>query len=345
MEVVSRHSPFLMNLSILVVDDDEIILDALSKYIQVHGGHPYAVRKFSQALRLVETHQFDVALIDVLLNGEGSGFDLMKKCKEIDQDITIILITGKNVEDMMASLISENVYAVIKKPYDPFSLGLLLLQASRNTRDFRRNRYISENLRGKINSIQKDRDKIFFNTLLALSNALEQKDEYTRNHSEMVGDIAEKIAIEYSTEESYIEDVAIAGRLHDLGKIGIRDDILFKKDALTREEYDDIKKHPEMSYKIIKPVDSNGVISSFVLHHHERWNGEGYPHHLKGKSIPSGSRILAVADTFNALTSNRPYRQAQDYAFALQVLQEGSNVLFDPEIVEIFNRLVRTGRI
>lgn len=345
MEVISRHSPFLMNLSILVVDDDEIILDALSKYIQVHGGIPFAVRKFSQALRLVETHQFDVALIDILLNGEGSGFDLMKRCREIDQDLTTILITGKNVEDMITSLLSENVYAIIPKPYDPFSLGLLLLQASRNTRDFRRNRYVSENLRSKINNIQKDRDKIFFNTLLALSNALEQKDEYTRNHSEVVGDIAEKIAIEYSTEEDFIEDVAISGRLHDLGKIGIRDDILFKKEALTEEEYNDIKRHSEMSYKIIKPVDSKGVISSFVLHHHERWNGEGYPHRLKEKSIPSGARILAVADTFNALTSNRPYRKAQDNIFALQVIQEGASVLFDPEIVEIFNRLVRTGRI
>lgn len=339
------HTPFLMNLSILIVDDDEIILEAIKLYVQRHGGIPFAVRKISQAVHLIETHQFDVALIDILLNGEGSGFDLMKQCKRIDPEITVILMTGKHIEDMISDLLAENVYAVIPKPYDPLSLGLILLQASRNTRDFRRSRYISDNLREKVNIVQMERDKIFFNTLLSLSNALEQKDEYTRNHSEMVGNIAEKIAIEYSTDSSFIEDVAIAGRLHDLGKIGIRDDILFKKGPLTDAEHENIMHHPEMSYKIIKPVDSKGVISSFVLHHHERWNGEGYPHHLKEKCIPSGSRILAVADTFNALTSNRPYREAQDVAFAIQILQEGSAILFDPEIVEIFNRLVRIGRI
>lgn len=339
------HSSFLMNLSILIVDDHEDILNILKTFIQMHGGIAYTASRFAPAQHLVETHQFDVAIIDILLNGEGSGLELMDLLCQTDPELTIIFMTGQSIEDMISDIIKKNIYAVATKPFDMLSLGLLLLQASRNTRNLRRNRYVSTNLRDKINLIQVERDKIFLNTLLSLSNALEQKDGYTRNHSEVVGDLSEKIGLEYFSNETFIEDVGIAGRLHDLGKIGIRDDILFKRGPLTDEEYEEVKKHPEMSYKIIKPVDTKGDISSLVLHHHERWNGEGYPHRLKEKGIPAGARILAVSDTFNALTSNRPYREAKDADFALQVLYDGSAILFDPEIVEITHKLVRIGKI
>ena len=100
-----------------------------------------------------------------------------------------------------------------------------------------------------------------------------------------------------------------------------------------------------MSYKIVKPVDAIGAISSFILYHHERWNGEGYPHQLRDKNIPSGARILAVADVFNALVSNRPYREAMDVEKALQILLDGRSVLFDPEIVDILYKLVKVKKI
>jgi putative two-component system response regulator len=341
----TEHSSFLMNLTILVVDDHEDILEILKNFILMHGGIAHTTSKFGQVQHLVETHQFDAAVIDILLDGGGSGFELVDKISQIDPELTVILMTGKSIENMVHEIIKKNIYAVTVKPFNMLSLGLLLLQASRNTRNLRRNRYISTNLRGKINKIQLERDKIFLNTLLSLSNALEQKDGYTRNHSEVVGDLSEKIGLEYSTNEEFIEDVGIAGRLHDIGKIGIKDDILFKEGPLTDEEYEIVKKHPEMSYKIIKPVDTKGDISSLILHHHERWNGEGYPHRLKEKGIPAGARILAVSDTFNALLSNRPYRKARDLEFALQVLHDGSAILFDPEIVEIIHKLVRIGRI
>lgn len=341
---MNRHTAFLTNLSILVVDDDYTQLEMLKEFINLHGGLAYTSQLMSKAIDLVEDYQFDVMVSDIML-AEGTGFDLMDQAKNVDPCLTTILVGGKSVDEFIPLIIKKNAYAFIAKPYEMLSLGLLLLQASKNTRNLRRNIYVANHLREKLNKIQIERDKIFLNTLLSLSNALEQKDEYTRNHSEMVGAISEQICLEYSNDEDFLEAVVIAGKLHDLGKIGIKDDILFKRGPLSPEEYEIIKKHPEMSYKIVKPVDNEGRIASYILHHHERWDGDGYPHKLKETGIPVGARILAVSDTFNALTSNRPYRESKDVNFALGVLHDGASMQFDPEIVEILHRLVRLGKV
>lgn len=340
------HTQFLVNLRVLVVENDEIQRELLKEFCDLHGAKHSTSVNVSQSVELIESNQFDVALCDIFLNGDGSGFDLFDHIQRIDPDLTTIFITGHLRDEVTREIIQKDVYALLTKPYDMTSLGLLLLQAARNTRNNRRNRYVANNLKSKIEIIQKDKNKIFINTLTSLSAALEQKDEYTKDHSEKVGELAGKICWEYTYNKSFIADVITAGKLHDIGKIGIRDEILFKRDALTAEEYAIIKLHPENSYRIVKPVDIAGKISEFVLHHHERWDGQGgYPHNLKEKGIPIGARILAVADTFDALTSNRPYRIAKDREYALNVILEGRGKQFDPEIVDIIHKLIRTGKI
>jgi putative two-component system response regulator len=342
---MAQHTQFLTNLSILAVDDDERELENFRDFIIAHGGLVHIALGLHDAFNLVETHQFDVCLCDIICSGDGSSFEFTDLLKTSDPELTVILMCDTPSECVINKVLKKNIYTLLTKPCDVLSLGLLLLQASRNTRNARRNSHVANNLRAKLERIQAEKDHIFFQTLQSLSNALEQKDEYTKNHSEFVGQISEKICLEYSANSEFLEDVTIAGRLHDIGKIGIRDDILFAKRSLTDDEYELIKKHPEMSYEIVKPVDNDGKISSYILHHHERWNGEGYPHKLKEKGIPVGARILAVADTYNALTSNRPYREAKDIDFALDILHDGSSILFDPEIVEVMHKLVRTGRV
>ena len=345
MHKIEAHSSFLMNLTILVVDDDSAQLDMLKAYVENHGGICFVADNLLTSIDLTETYQFDVAICDICLDNENSGFDFIDKVHKIDPELTVILTTGFGVDQFLKTIIKKNIYAFLSKPFEHVSLGLLLLQASRNTKNLRKNSHLADTLRSKVSAIQKERDKIFFNTLTSLSNALEQKDEYTKNHSEDVAKISERIAFELSDDPTFIEDIAIAGRLHDIGKIGVSDEILFKKDSLSEQEYEMIKKHSDMSYKIIKPVDDTGKISEYVLHHHERWDGNGYPHKLKEKGIPIGARILTVADTFNALVSNRPYRQAKTEEFAIKVLFDGKSTQFDPDIVDIFYMLYKTKKL
>ena len=331
----------LANLNIVITDDEPLMLEVLTNSIRHEGGSCSQARNITETLTLIENNQYDVALIDICLNGDGSGIELLDKIKKIDPMLSIILITGHDVEKYMTVIIQKEVYALTKKPYDVPALNLLLLQGAKNTKNARKNFYTSSNLKNKIERIKTEKDRMFVQTLLSLTNALEQKDEYTKNHSVIVSKIGRKIAMEISEDANFIEDIEIAGELHDIGKIGIKDAILFKKDTLTDYEYDLIKKHPEMSYKIIKPIDTRENICTIVLHHHERWDGTGYPHKLAEKNIPLGSRILSVADSYNALTSNRPYRDAQTMEYATQQLFDGINTQYDKEIVEIFYSLMK----
>jgi HD-GYP domain-containing protein (c-di-GMP phosphodiesterase class II) len=344
---ITQHTPFLMNLTILVIDNNEKQLQVVTEYINNHGGTYKIASSMIKALTLVESTQFDVSLTAIILDNSDStatGADLIEEIKLIDKELTIILITS-HLEDMLSTLITKDVYAILPKPINIVSLGLILKQAARNTKLARNNKYLADHLRDKINRIQIDRDKIFLNTLLSLSEALEQKDEYTQHHSLKVADIAEKICLEYSSDEALLHSVIIAGKLHDIGKIGIPDDILFAKRKLTPEEYLIIQKHVDMSYRIVKPVDAVGTISSYVLHHHERWDGKGYPHQLEGSAIPVGARILAIADVFNALVSTRPYRGAMSLDAALEVLIADKGTAFDPELIDIFYKLIKLGKI
>jgi len=137
-----------------------------------------------------------------------------------------------------------------------------------------------------------------------------------------------------------LEDIRQAAILHDLGKIGISDKILLKNSKLTEEEYAQIKKHPQIAADILRPIHFLRSIIPYILYHHERWDGEGYPCGLKGEVIPVGARIIAIADVFQALTSNRPYRKAFSWEEAIKIIKEGSGTQFDPKIVKLFLKLI-----
>ncbi len=186
-------------------------------------------------------------------------------------------------------------------------------------------------------------DSLFMNlhaTLRALVRSLEAKDPYTKLHSERVTQWAVAIAKEMNCTDEEIESLTFAGHLHDIGKIGIRDQILMKPGRLTREEYEIIKTHPVIGAEIVGHLGLLKVETSIIRHHHERWDGKGYPDGLKGENIPKLSRILAVADTYDAITSRRPYRDAMPDRFAYEEIKKNSGTQFDPKVVEAFSRLI-----
>jgi putative two-component system response regulator len=335
------YTSFLVNLSILLVDDDAEQRELLYNYCQNHGATCYYSRNVTEAISLIEYKQFDVALCEIFLKGVGSGFDLLKQIKKIDSDLSILLVTAKKSKYLKERILKENVYALLIKPYDFFSLGFMIYLASISTREKRNNSYKTQNLKSKIRAITEEKDKNFDNTISSLSEALYQRDGYTRYHSEEVGKISEMICNNCAEMSEFASLIATAGKLHDIGKIGIKDKILLKKGELTDEERVVMETHPEKSFNIVRPIDpTRGFISDFVLHHHERWDGSGYPDKLKEEEIPMGSRILAVADTFNAMRSDRPYRKAKGLDYALDEILKGRGTSFDPYIVDIFITLV-----
>ncbi len=178
--------------------------------------------------------------------------------------------------------------------------------------------------------------KSFINTVYTLSTAIEAKDAYTRGHSDRVSNYAINIASYMKLKDNTIENIKIGGMLHDIGKIGVPDEILLKKGRLTPMEFAEIIKHPTIGASILAPAKFPEEIMHIIKHHHERVDGTGYPDHLGGLDIPLTARIVTVADVFEAITSDRAYRKALDINEGIHILHEGCGHLFDTTIVEIF---------
>jgi len=188
---------------------------------------------------------------------------------------------------------------------------------------------------------QKIKDS-YFEIAKALAQAIEAKDPYTHGHSERVVEYIILIAQKLDLPEEEKEVLKYAAMLHDIGKIGVRGIVLNNPDDLTGEEYDEIKKHPIVGEGIIQPIELLQPIRPFIRHHHEWYNGKGYPDGLSGENIPLGARILAVADAYDAMKSDRPYRKALTKETAIQELKQGSGAQFEPKLVEVFLEILKT---
>lgn len=196
----------------------------------------------------------------------------------------------------------------------------------------------------KENTIQKLKNS-YREMVMALSLALDESDRYTSGHSERVTKYALEIAKKFKFTKAQLRQLKYAGILHDIGKLGVKSEILDKKGALTPEEYNEIKKHALIAKYILAPVIELRKILPIIIHHHERYNGEGYPAKLKAKKIPLGARILAVADAFDAMTSDRLYREALSVEHAVKVLKQEKGKQFDPQVVNVFLKLLKEKKI
>ena len=181
--------------------------------------------------------------------------------------------------------------------------------------------------------------RLSFQTIIAMSLALDAKDESTRHHSERVAEISRAIALQLGWNEEKADEIYQAGMVHDIGKIGISDSILKKPARLTEEEYQVIKTHPRIGHQIVKPCIESSLILNVVLHHHERYDGKGYPYGLRGKEIPLEARIASVADTFDAMNSKRVYRDKCSTDYVISELRRGRGTQFDPEIIDVFLKI------
>jgi HD-GYP domain-containing protein (c-di-GMP phosphodiesterase class II) len=170
----------------------------------------------------------------------------------------------------------------------------------------------------------------------SLISLIDLRDRYTGGHSARVANYVRGITVQMGLPEEEAENIVLAASLHDIGKIGVPDHVLLKPGKLTEDEFDWIRKHPEWGWMAVRNVDGFHDASLLLLHHHERLDGNGYPGRLKGSEIPLGSRLIAVADSFDALTTNRPYRNARSADEAVFELRRCCGTQFDPEVVNAF---------
>lgn len=184
-------------------------------------------------------------------------------------------------------------------------------------------------------------NKGYIQTVMSLVNAIEAKDSYTSGHCQRVMEISCEIATSMNLDDEVIQDLRYAAILHDIGKIGISASILNKQDKLTEDEYEEIKKHPQISYNILRNVEFLGRGLRAILEHHESYDGKGYPNNLKGDEISLLGRILCIADAFDAMTSDRPYRKGMPMEVAIQEIERCKGIQFDPHVSDVFISMIK----
>ncbi len=349
--------------SVLFVDDEVNILKALQRLLRHGSWNVLSASRPSDALDIIENESVHVVVSDQRMP-EMSGVDFLAVVREKHPDLVRMMLTGYTEMNIAVEAINRGeIFRLITKPWNDDELKATLRQAfdhydlkqeikrlNQVTReqnfklqDMNRNLEIKVRERTK-QLAEKNRELRtgYIQTIGALAEAVDAKDAYTRGHSERVGVYASRIARQLDLRRDMIERVYIAGLLHDVGKIGVPDQIITKPDRLTPEEYREIQKHPEIGAKILEPVEFLRHIVPCVRHHHEWYDGcdAGYPDRLRGDQIPLPSRVILVADTVEAMTSDRPYRKALSIDVVVTELNKYSGSQFDPKVVDAFLALL-----
>ncbi|MFB3897716.1 MAG: HD domain-containing phosphohydrolase [bacterium] len=314
--------------AILIVDDQEIIRRSLSTILENSGYLVTSVASAKEAIQNLHQMQYSLVLTDLRLDGE-SGLDIIEHVKEFYPKTLVILLTAyASVESAIAAL-RRGAYDYLIKPCNVDDLKHTVQRCLH----IRRQGIENEQLRDEL-------EKAYFLTVRALAAAIDAKDRYTKGHSDRVMQysisIAEALEQSVAMTERLVQHFQYAAMIHDIGKIGIPDNILKKEGKYTPDEYAVMKQHPMVGYDMLRDVLYLKEVSLYLKHHHEWFNGQGYPDGLQGDEIPLGAQIISVADAYDAMTSDRPYRKSYTHEAAVQEIIHCSGSQFAPRVVDAF---------
>jgi len=328
--------------SVLVVDDEDFIREIICRKLTGSGFACDAAPSAEDALAKISQNNYDCVLSDIHMPGM-SGVDLLRRIKLQNPDLAVILVTGAPDIDAALEAMRLGADDHLSKPLNLAALEMTVDRALEKKRLIEENREYQRNLESMVKERTKqlsdandDLRRLFTGSMKALAQALEAKDEYTQGHSARVAEESVNIARRLSLSDAEIQRIWLAGCLHDIGKIGINEAVLNKPGKLNEEEWNLIKQHPVVAGKILGPIPELSDIIDIIVHHHERYDGSGYPDGLEGSSIPLGARILSVADAYDALTSRRSYREALARDEAYRILEDAGGTQFDPVIMRTF---------
>jgi putative nucleotidyltransferase with HDIG domain len=349
--------------TVLFIDDEVNILRAVQRLLRNEPCRVLTASRGPEALDLLAKDAAQVVVSDQRMP-EMAGVEVLLAVRDRHPDAVRMMMTGYTEMNVAVDAINHGeIYRLITKPWNDEELKATLRQAfdhydlkseirrlnqvtrEQNLRLQDMNRNLEAKVRDRTKQLADKNQELrtgYIQTIRALAEAVDAKDAYTRGHSERVGVYASKLGRELGLPRELIERIYISGLLHDVGKIGVPDAIITKPDRLTPEEYEEIKRHPEIGARILQPVAFLADVVPCVRHHHEWYDGSsaGYPARLVGDQIPLPSRIILVSDTVEAMTSDRPYRRGLPLEQVLSELHRYSGTQFDPNCVAAMLRLL-----
>ncbi len=315
---------------IMVVDDEQGIIDSLTMFL-----NNYNVTGFTDPLEAIEAlknESFDLLILDFLMM-PIHGDKVVEEVRKFNKSLYILLLTGhKDLAPPLETIKKLDIQGYCEKSSRFDQLVLLVESGLKSVSQMR----IIEDINRQLEDANTQLKEAYYGTLESLRLAVDAKDSYTAGHSDRVSYYSVLIGKQLGMSEEDIEILKQGALFHDIGKIGIPDAVLQKPGKLTDEEYDDIKNHPSIGAKILGPAKIFEKLIPMVLHHHERFDGRGYPGGLKGEEIPYMARIVCVADSFDAMTSDRAYRPRFTVVKAMEEMENCKGTQFDPELVDAF---------
>jgi len=324
---ILKKASFQQNKLILLVDDSKTTLKLVQRGLEQAGFQVITALDGKQALKLTEEIRPDLIISDIdmpVMNG-------VEFCKQVRKNsdlalVPFVIMSANSDRAIVRRMLNRGANGYLVKP---FNLEQLVITIEKMLSD----QYLL--LMKETENLNIERHMMLA-SITSLIEALEARDHYTRGHSDDVSRILTQMGIEMNLTQDEIDILSIAGKLHDLGKIGVPDAVLLKPGRLTASEYNAIKEHPVIGANILGPIPTLKQVIPVILHHHERMNGSGYPDALQGSQIPLWSRMTAVADTYDALTSDRPYRDGMPDEKAFQIIEDVKGSELCPDCVDLF---------
>ncbi|MCB9112282.1 MAG: response regulator [Anaerolineales bacterium] len=323
--------------TILIVDDDAGGRDVLVSILEADGYQLVLAENGFEAIELATAVLPDIILLDVMM----PGMDGFETCRRIRREksiaeVPILFLTALDDRQSLLNGLDAGADDFITKPPDRYELRARLLSITRLNR-YRKLHEERLNLEKTHQQLLDAYDK----TIEGWSHAMDLRDKETEGHTQRVTQMTLELAKQFGIKDEELVHIRRGALLHDMGKLGIPDSILLKPDKLTDEEWDKMRQHPKYAYDMLYPIEYLRPALDIPYCHHEKWDGTGYPRGLSGEDIPLSARIFAVVDVWDALTSDRPYRNAWDKKKALEYIQEQSGMHLEPRIVEMFTTLIK----
>lgn len=330
---------------LLIVDDEPPVRDFLTEALEPCCARVTSVDSLHGALKAFERDRYDVLLADICMPG-GTGLDLLALAQQLNWDCAVILMTGHAQMDQVVAGVRLHAADLLLKPFSLDTLqhsveqSFQKLQAARGSRA--QHELLTSGLRERTEQLQAARhllDDSHRSALESLVATLDAREHETYAHSFRVRAYALHLALAVNFPPADLPIFSYAALLHDIGKVAISDIILLKPGRLTPKEFNVLKTHSEVGEHIVERIGFLRGADNIIRHHHERWDGRGYPDGMSGTAIPLGSRLFAIADTLDAMTSDRCYRKALTLADARREIERCSGTQFDPSIVRAFSKV------